>query len=148
MMGLSPISLCHLSSLALGVFAWSLPVVALLCRRLRGDTGRWLCGALSALACAAALYGQILGAALCAEAGDCSALLDTLPASAKLSLILLVGTAALDLPLLRRGGAGGEKKSDALGGVFGIAMHGGAVWRRSGAAAAHGAEFPAVAGAV
>lgn len=92
----------NLGSLLLGLFSWLLPVTALFCRSMRR---RQVCGVLSALACSAALYLQVWAGAVYAEREDCSALLDTLPTAAKLSLILLVGTVLVNGLLLAGRGA-------------------------------------------
>lgn len=91
----------YLGSLFLGLFSWFLPVTALFWKRLGGTArGRQLCGTLSLTACSAAIYFQVRAGADFAELEDASALFDTLPTAAKLSLVLLVGTALVNGLLL------------------------------------------------
>lgn len=91
----------YLGSLLLGLFAWFLPVIALFWKRLGGPVrGRYLCGTLSLTACSVAIYFQVQAGAVFAELEDSSALFDTLPAAAKLSLILLIGTVLVNVLLL------------------------------------------------
>ena len=93
----------YLGSLLLGLVAWFLPVTALFWTRLGGSVrGRQLCGAFSMTACSAAIYFEVWAGAILAVKEDSSALFDTLPAAAKLSLILLLGTVLVNILLLCR----------------------------------------------
>ena len=83
----------YLGSLLLGLFSWFLPVIAFFWKHLGGTVQRrYLCGTLSLTACSVAIYFEVRAAAILAVREDASALYDTLPTAAKLSLILLVGT--------------------------------------------------------
>lgn len=93
----------YLGSLLLGLFSWFLPMIALFYRPLGGSMRRrQVCGVLSSLACSVAIYFQVQAGAVFAELEDSSALFDTLPAAAKLSLILLVGTVLVNVLLLSK----------------------------------------------
>ena len=91
----------YLGSLFLGLFAWFLPVVALFWKRLGGTVrARYLCSVLSLTACSVAIYFMVHHGAVYAELEDAVALYDTMPAAAKLSLILLIGTVMVNGLLL------------------------------------------------
>ena len=93
----------YLGSLILGLLAWFLPVIALFWKRLGGTLRkRYLCSVISLTACAVAIYFQVRGAAIFAVKEDATALYDTVPTSAKLSLILLLGTVLVNGVLLMK----------------------------------------------
>lgn len=85
-------------SLALGLIAWILPVINL-ARIRKNKTENWDVFTVSSLiACSIALYFQILYSEyLVVERRDFSALMDILPTSAMLSVVLLVITIALNI---------------------------------------------------
>ena len=91
----------YLGSLLLGLAAWFLPVIALFWKPLGATVRRrQLCGTLSLTACSVAIYFEVRAAAIFAVKEDATALYDTVPTAAKLSLILLVGTVLVNGLLL------------------------------------------------
>ncbi len=96
-MGAGWLNLC---SLALGLAAWTLPVVNLLYPR-KADNRLWpvfTAGSLSA--CAVSLCLQLFYSAHLADIEDWSAIMDTSWAVAKVGAFLLIVTLALNLAVL------------------------------------------------
>ncbi len=91
----------YLGSLFLGMFSWFLPVAALFWTPLGATVRRrQLCGVLSLSICSVAICFEVRAAAILAVKEDTAALYDTLPAAAKLAMILLVGTVLVNALLL------------------------------------------------
>lgn len=85
----------NVMSLVLGLVAWILPVVNLMCYKKRNNNWVML-SLLSVSACAIALYGQIAYHNHLVEIEDWSALLDTSEATVLVSKVLLVVTLILN----------------------------------------------------
>ena len=85
----------NVGSLVLGLFAWTLPVIAILIARKK-QLNFWSLTALSLLACAIAIYFQMLYSQHLIDIDDMSALLDTSKAVTVVSGILLLVTAILN----------------------------------------------------
>ena len=85
----------NVGSLVLGLFAWMLPVIGIFIARKK-QLNFWYFTALSLLACAIAIFFQMLYNQHLIDIDDMSALLDTSKAVTYVSGILLVGTGILN----------------------------------------------------
>jgi phosphate/sulfate permease len=85
----------NVGSLVLGFFAWALPVIGILVARKK-RLNFWSFTALSLLACAIAIFFQMLYSQHLIDIDDMSALLDTSKAVTYVSGILLIVTAILN----------------------------------------------------
>jgi cytochrome c oxidase subunit 4 len=85
----------NVGSLVLGLFAWILPVIGILIARKR-RLNFWSLTTLSLLACAIAIFFQMLSNQHLIDIDDMSALLDTSKAVIVVSGILLIVTAILN----------------------------------------------------
>jgi hypothetical protein len=85
----------NVGSLVLGLFAWTLPVISILNSRKK-QLNFWSLTALSLMACAIAIFFQMLYNQHLIDIGDMSALLDTSKAVTYISGVLLVSTIILN----------------------------------------------------
>ncbi|MBV1709396.1 MAG: hypothetical protein KMY54_06025 [Erysipelothrix sp.] len=85
----------NVGSLVLGLFAWTLPVISILIARKK-KLNFWSLTALSLIACAIAIFFQMLYNQHLIDIGDMSALLDTSKAVTYISGVLLVSTTILN----------------------------------------------------
>jgi hypothetical protein len=85
----------NVGSLVLGLFAWTLPVISILVSRKK-QLNFWSLTALSLMACAIAIFFQMLYNQHLIDIGDMSALLDTSKAVTYISGVLLVSTIILN----------------------------------------------------
>lgn len=92
------VSFTMLGSLILGLIAWALPIINLIKIKRNQSEDWYIFSMASLIACSVALYFQILYSEyILIDRRDFSALMDTLPASAMVSAVLLVITIALNI---------------------------------------------------
>jgi cytochrome c oxidase subunit 4 len=85
----------NVGSLVLGLIAWTLPVIGILIARKK-QLNFWSLTALSLMACAIAIFFQMLYNQHLIDIDDMSALLDTSKVVTYVSGILLIGTGILN----------------------------------------------------
>ncbi len=85
-----------LGSLILGLIAWILPIISIICFKKVNNMNWTLLSVLSLGACAISLYFQIYYNDYLVKIWDASALMDTIGASSFLSAVMLVITIILN----------------------------------------------------
>lgn len=90
------ISFLMIGSLVLGLISWVLPIIILI-KYKRNKNNNWAIYSIASIsACAITICFQVIYSNYITNIGDWSTLMDTIPTSTLLSIILLIGTLILN----------------------------------------------------